>query len=425
MERTRHQHAQDAAPKEPLSGLMRDATAAALDRRIDSYRTGMIRTLSAMIAIPSISPVNGGEGEKGVADFLERLVNSWGITGSRYDYEDDSGTMRPNLLFTLGNSGPTIWIVAHTDTVPPGDLNKWRSDPFKAKKVNDRIHGLGALDNGIGVISSIYALRAVHESGMEPRYRMGVVLAADEEVGSDYGAMRLVRGKEFKRGDMFIVPDAGSEKGDLIESVEMGIVWLNIVSEGRQNHASLPHLAANAFSNGARFVIELQELLQKRFPATDPAFEPSFSSFEPTQSMSLVGNTNTIPGKWTASIDCRVLPMYDLDEIVRTAQELAASSRYTNGDFRISVSESAKISSQGTSEDSEIVRILSDAVRSKLGVEPRAVGIGGGTLAGEFRRMGYPAVVWFKGDNRDHVPNEYVRIGELTDTAKVLASLFV
>ena len=47
-----------------------------------------------------------------------------------------------------------------------------------------------------------------------------------------------------------------------------------------------------------------------------------------------------------------------------------------------------------TPEDSEVVKLLSGAVRSVLNVEPRAGGIGGGTFASLFRARGIPAAVW-------------------------------
>ena len=37
---------------------------------------------------------------------------------------------RPNLIFTIGSGTPNLMLAAHMDTVPPGNLAAWSSDPY-------------------------------------------------------------------------------------------------------------------------------------------------------------------------------------------------------------------------------------------------------------------------------------------------------
>ncbi|UCD92845.1 MAG: hypothetical protein JSV43_02695 [Methanobacteriota archaeon] len=53
------------------------------------------------------------------------------------------------------------------------------------------------------------------------------------------------------------------------------------------------------------------------------------------------------------------------------------------------------------------------------------VGIGGGTCAAYFRQKGLDACVWFTGDQTAHAANEYCKIDNLIDDAKVFASVFL
>ncbi|MCD6372386.1 MAG: M20/M25/M40 family metallo-hydrolase, partial [Thermococcus sp.] len=49
--------------------------------------------------------------------------------------------------------------------------------------------------------------------------------------------------------------------------------------------------------------------------------------------------------------------------------------------------------------------------------------IGGGTFAAYFRKLGIPAVVWATLDEMAHQPNEYAKIDNMVEDAKVMAAL--
>ncbi len=204
-----------------------------IDKVIDGYEGDMIETMKRMVAIPSISPASGGEGESKRADFLESIIRSMGLETKRYDYNDGKG-IRSNIITRYGNADRTIWLIAHIDTVAPGDLAAWSHNPFDAVVRDGRVYGRGASDNGQDVIASIYALKAIIESGIQPKYRFGLALVADEEIGSHWGMERLMNEGIFSDKDMFVVPDAGSPDGRHIEVAEKGMLWVRIKTIGKQ-----------------------------------------------------------------------------------------------------------------------------------------------------------------------------------------------
>jgi succinyl-diaminopimelate desuccinylase len=69
--------------------------------------------------------------------------------------------------------------------------------------------------------------------------------------------------------------------------------------------------------------------------------------------------------------------------------------------------------------------MLKEAVKETRQKEVRVGGIGGGTCAGSFRRIGIPAVVWATLDELAHQPNEYAKIENMVNDAKVFAYLAV
>ncbi|MEM3781816.1 MAG: hypothetical protein QXT43_02560, partial [Candidatus Micrarchaeaceae archaeon] len=71
---------------------------------INSCKGQMVKAISEIVAIPAIAPQSGGSGESKRADYLEKLLYSFGQKPDRFDYKDASGTVRSNLVTTLGNA---------------------------------------------------------------------------------------------------------------------------------------------------------------------------------------------------------------------------------------------------------------------------------------------------------------------------------
>ncbi len=120
-----------------------------------------------IIPIRAISPKSGGRGEKERADEICRILSEMGISNfTRYDVEDDTGTVRPNIVVRVGDRPRTLWVVAHIDTVPEGGT--WASGhtpPFAATVEGDRIYGRGTNDNGHAVFLSLLLLQHARVGG--------------------------------------------------------------------------------------------------------------------------------------------------------------------------------------------------------------------------------------------------------------------
>ena len=219
---------------------------------------------------------------------------------------------------------------------------------------------------------------------------------------------------------MFIVPDGGNSDGTMVEVAEKSIWWLKVRTQGRQCHASMPHQGINAFRAASELVTKLGSLYST-FAGQDPLYDPPMSTFEPTKKESNVPNINTIPGDDVFYLDSRVLPDVPLAaveaEIRRLAQEVERTHNVTISLENVQRGEAAP----PTSPDADVVRWISEAIREVLGVEPKPQGIGGGTVAAVFRRIGLPAVVYSKLDDTAHQPGEYCILDNLIADAKVLA----
>jgi succinyl-diaminopimelate desuccinylase len=397
---------------------------------IDKYRDEIILFQSELTKRVALGPDNGGTGEHEKADYIGKRfeeMNPDTLLEVRAPDSRAKDGYRPNIIARWGKdeSRPVIWVLSHMDIVPPGDLSLWESDPYKVKVDGDRIIGRGVEDNQHGMVASSLAVKAVLESGLKHN-SMGLIMAADEETGSRYGLDYIVKNNKdlFKPDDLILVPDWGAEDGSMIEVAEKSMLWLKFTVKGRQCHASTPERGNNSLYGVARLIIELEKL-KGAYNFRDDLFSPPCSTFEPTKIEANVPNVNTIPGRDVFYLDCRVLPVYELDEILKFVKK--ATDR-VEGELNLEITieqVNREDASEATPVNAPVVLALKRAIKKIKGFDASTKGIGGGTVAAFFRRSGLNAAVWSTCLDVAHQPNEYCRIPDIIDDIKVFASIFL
>ncbi len=404
---------------------------ARLSARIEGYRQEMVQFQKALTAVVALGPENGGDGEWERAEFVATTATRFGLPApERFDAPDArvSSALRPNLVFRLRGrrSEPATWVLAHMDTVPPGERRLWDSDPFVAEVRDGRIVGRGVEDNQQGLTAALFALRALVDEGLAPAGDACVMLVADEETGNRYGLEHVLDAAPDLIGnrDLMIVPDAGSPDGASIEIAEKSTLWVEFTVHGRQVHASIPDAGVNAHRAAAHLTVRLDQRLPAAFPRTDALYDLPRSTFEPTRHDANVPNVNTVPGEEHLFFDCRVLPSYSLGEVKAVVEGVA---REVEAEFACAIDVAYPVTMAAappTTADAPVVRVLSAALHGARGVDSRLLGIGGGTVAAVLRRRGIPAAVWATLEEAAHSPNEYCVIDNLVADALVLAYVF-
>jgi succinyl-diaminopimelate desuccinylase len=399
--------------------------------RIDGYTDEIISLQKDLTSRVALGPVNAGTGEHDKAEYLKgklRELNPDHLEEIKAPDGRAAKGYRPNVLARWeGEKGaPTVWVLSHTDIVPPGDLSLWDGNPYEVRVEGDKIIGRGVEDNQHGIVSSLVAVKAVLETAGRPRRSMALALVADEETGSAYGLDYVLRNHPhlFKPEDLIIVPDGGNEEGTMIEVAEKSMLWLKFTILGKQCHASTPEKGKNSLYAAARLIVELAAL-KKRFGERDHLFKPPVSTFEPTKMEANVPNVNTIPGRDVFHVDCRILPNYKVEEVLALAGDLA---KIVAAELDVSIEVESvyrQDAAAPTPGDAPVVEALKKAVRKVKGLEAKPMGIGGGTVAAFFRKAGLPAAVWATESDTAHQPNEYCLISNIVADAKVFASIFM
>jgi succinyl-diaminopimelate desuccinylase len=398
---------------------------------VEELKNEMTQALMELIRIPAISPQNGGEGEQRKAEKLVQILERARFDKiERYDANDGDASFRkrPNVIayYNGENDVEKLWIITHLDIVPPGEESSWTiTKPFEPKIIGEKVYGRGSEDNGQSLIASVFAIKALANLGIRPKRTVALAFVADEEQGSTYGIRHLINQGLFKKSDLIIVPDGGNENGSFIEVAEKSALWLKIRTIGVQTHASRPYKGLNAHRVGMEFALSLDKMLHEKYPLKDEYFDPPESTFEPTMKDKNVDAVNIIPGQDVIYFDCRILPNYSLDEILDNIQKLANEFEQKTG-AKIGIELVQKsVAPTPTSAKAPVVLMLEEAIRRVRGTEARVGGIGGGTCAAFFRKIDIPAVVWSTIDETAHQPNEYAKIENLVNDAKVYAFLAI
>jgi len=400
---------------------------------MDGYRDDIIEFARDILSIPAIAPESDGKGEMKKVERILELVKDWGFDSvERYDAPDDRVPegARPNVLLRIRGEDPTlpkVWTFAHTDVVPPGDLNKWTGDPYTLRVEGDKLTARGIEDNGQDLIASLFAARALLTSGRRPRRDINIFLVADEEVGSANGMVYILKEHEdlFSKDDIYMVPDAGEPDGSMIEVAEKSIMWLRLKTFGKQVHASVPNKGVNANLAAMRFLVSIHDELQERYPHEDLLYDYPRSSFVPSKREANVPNVNTVPGEDVSYMDCRIMPNYKAEEVLDLIRKRAQEHSEKYG-VRMEVETMQyEQAAPPTSPDHPVVGLLKEAIGEVYGVEAKPQGIGGGTCAAILRRAGFPAAVWGKMEESAHQPDETALLSNYLGDAKVFARVFL
>lgn len=401
-----------------------------LFKYINSSTKKMVELETLLTSIPALAPENGGDGELKKAQALIEWLKTAGVKAENIEEIDApdsrvSSGKRPSVIVTIPGEKDdfNIWVMAHLDVVPVGDLKLWNSDPWKVEEKDGKLYGRGVEDNQQGLVSAAFAGLSFILNNEKPAHTVKLLFMADEEVGSHYGMIWLLHNtKLFGKNDLYLIPDGGDPEGVTIEVAEKNLLWVKVNVKGQQCHGSRPDQGNNACLAACDLSLALNGL-EKVFNKKDPIFEPDYSTFQPTMRLANVAGINIIPGEDTFCMDCRILPCYTLEEVKAEIDRCCKECEAKYG-VKVSCEFPQQSESPATPVDAPVVKKLAAAIKTVHGKTARTIGIGGGTVGAELRREGMHCVVWSTMDECAHMPNEYCIIENIVKDALTLVELF-
>lgn len=209
-----------------------------------------------------------------------------------------------NLWATHGGDGPVLAFLGHTDVVPSGPVEQWRSPPFEPVVRDGALYGRGAADMKGSVAAFVLALeRFVARHPGHPG-RIALLLTSDEEGAARDGVRRVAdtfraRGERL---DWCVVgePSSSAQLGDVIRVGRRGSLSGHLTVRGVQGHVAYPEKALNPIHV---FAPALAELAATRWDDGNADFPPT--SFQVSNVASGTGANNVIPGTLQAIFNFR------------------------------------------------------------------------------------------------------------------------
>jgi succinyl-diaminopimelate desuccinylase len=311
-----------------------------------------------------------------------------------------------NFWATHGSGGPVFCFAGHTDVVPTGPLEEWRTDPFVPTIRDGMLYGRGAADMKSGLAAMITATEAF--VGAHPRHKgtIAFLITSDEEGPSVDGTKRVVEtlAARSERIDWCVVGEPSSEGaiGDTVKVGRRGSFSGRLTVHGVQGHVAYPQLAENPVHTLAP---ALAELTSRVWDAGTEHFQPT--SFQVSNLNAGTGAPNVIPGELKARFNLRYSPVQTQDALKETVEGILRRHgvRYT---IEWYVSGEPFYTPPGSLSDA-----VGAAVAEITGSAPK-LSTGGGTSDGRFiAPLGAQVVELGVVNASIHKVNECVRVAEI------------
>ena len=144
-------------------------------------------------------------------------------------------------IVEMGAGRKTLGILVHLDVVATGDPDKWSESPFSGTVHDGFIWGRGTTDDKGAAMMSLYAMKAVLESGIDLHQRVQLIVGTSEE--SNWTDI-----ENFVRE--FPLPDCGySPDGEFpIYNAENGYADIELIFE-RDGEKAIQSISAGESSN--------------------------------------------------------------------------------------------------------------------------------------------------------------------------------
>lgn len=260
----------------------------------------------ALIARPSLTPDDAGC-QTLVGERLRRA--GFAIESLRHGAVD-------NLWASHGAGGPVLCLLGHTDVVPPGPREAWRSDPFVPVVRDGLLYGRGAADMKGSVAAFVIALEQFVAAHPAHPGTVALLLTSDEE-GDALDGVRKVAAQfaaQGRRIDWCLVgePSSAQRLGDVVRVGRRGSLTATTTIHGVQGHVAYPELADNPIH---RALPAFAELAARTWDAK-PYPEFPATGFQIAQFSAGSGASNVIPGSAQIVFNLRYAPSWNADRLI-------------------------------------------------------------------------------------------------------------
>ena len=345
--------------------------------------------------------------DDGCQEYIKSELSGYGFVHENINLEDVK-----NIWLRKGSKRPLLVFAGHTDVVPPGNINEWKTKPFVPEVKDNILYGRGASDMKSSISAMISAAQKFVKDNPNHKGSIGFLLTSDEEGPAKYGTQKVI--EKFKKDDIEIdycvvgEPTSSEKFGDTIKNGRRGSLtgYLKII--GIQGHIAYPELAKNPIHIAGSLISELNDYEwdngNKYFPKT---------SFQISSVKSDEVASNMIPRSIDVVFNLRFSSELTQDDIKNNFKNIISKF---NCEYEIDWNCSAEpfITSEG-----RLTKVLQEAIKETVNINSN-LSTTGGTSDARFISQHAKETVEFGPLNKTaHKINENINLQNLTDLEKI------
>lgn len=399
----------------------------------------LVETLCELIAIPS----EGGS-ETPAQQYVAARMAAFGMHVDVWNIDFDSLRRHPaytaeierehglGVVGTLGQhrgrgDGPTLILNGHVDVVPAGERSRWRHPPWRGTVEGGRVYGRGSADMKGGLCCALFAVRAIHDAGIELPGTLVVQSVIGEEDGGAGTLAAIERGYcGAAAGDAAIIMEPTEL---MVAPAQAGALGFRITVPGLAAHGAL---RAEGIDPIEKFIPIYSALHEFESGRNHAVADPMFQACEIPFAL-CVGRLQC--GIWASTVAealvCEgrlgVGPGEDSNQVrdafETTVQAAAAPDPWLKDHPPTVEWTGAQFEPAAIDADHRVVTTLTESFRAATGADATVRGMPYGADMRLLVHQGNtPTVLFGPGNVRHaHAPDEFVAIDELVAATRTLA----
>ncbi|MGX9696623.1 succinyl-diaminopimelate desuccinylase [Janthinobacterium lividum] len=346
-----------------------------------------------LIALSSVTP-----DDKGCQQHLIDLLTPLGFVCETIQSNDVT-----NLWARRGTTSPVFVFAGHTDVVPTGPVEQWRSLPFIPTHRDGKLYGRGAADMKTSIAAMVVACEEFIAATPGHTGSIAFLITSDEEGPATDGTVIVceqlkARGEQI---DYCLVgePTSSAQLGDMIKNGRRGSLSGRLTIKGVQGHIAYPHLAKNPIHEAAQ---ALADLVEEKWDAGNEYYLPT--SWQMSNINAGTGANNVIPGDMVLDFNFRFSTASTAENLQERVHAIL-DKHDLQYDLQWTLSGLPFLTPRGTLSDA-----LSAAILEETGLATE-LSTTGGTSDGRFIAQICPQVIEFGPPNASiHKIDEHIEL---------------
>ena len=316
-----------------------------------------------------------------------------------------------NLIARWGQGPNHFAFSGHTDVVPPGPLDKWKSPPFSPVISKNKLYGRGAADMKTGIAAMLAATERTIASLDKEKVSFWWLITSDEEGEAEWGSKWIAEYLASKNVqlDMCLVgePSASASTGDTIKIGRRGSLSGTIHIAGKQGHVAYPKTAVNAIHKASNVINALTQ-----YPFDKGSDDFPGTSLQITHMDTGSFTDNIVPSAVRIEFNVRYSWQFNQNSLSVLLRSII-NSVDTEAEVSFSRLCEAYLSKPKSNAEHCLIACVEKAIKGATGRYP-VISTSGGTSDGRFFASEHTQVVEVGVPNTTiHQINEHIHVSDL------------